>query len=76
MIFGFTYLVFELNTANSIKALAVKSAHQTLHYSGWTAKLDEVGSQPNPAYLGGLLYANVHAQNPNNGEWWTAGSYT
>lgn len=73
--FSFAVAV-EFYTAERIKTLAEKASRQAMYGSGWTKPLDKVTPQPGPLYLGSMLYANIHAQNPGTEDWWGAGSYT
>jgi aminoglycoside/choline kinase family phosphotransferase len=72
-----TKLVAEFYTQKMIDELALKASDQVIWGSGWSKKLDQVSSQPNNLYLGNLLYANIHANDPGDPDnWWAAGSYT
>jgi len=68
-------LVAEFYTQKAIDALATKAAEQAMR--GWYKKIDQLSPQPTTLHLGQLLYANIHANRPENYEkWWAAGSYT
>lgn len=75
MAFGLV-VAADFYTTEQVKSLAEKASQQVIYGSGWTASLDNMTSQPNPLYLGDLLYANIHAQNPGTEDWWAAGDYT